>query len=393
MVDGETKYNPIENASFAPAFSEKDIVEASYVGSNGVRYVFDDNLIKGLQEVKKYKKIDQETAEELIIGASSKFDSSIFEFDLKFYADRVIDIAEYVRKNLPYIRPDNGGWLPEEGEAGQGEENPLEGIEINKETSKILYEALHAAQSAKKENFVYEERIIPITPKVVEIIETAYRKFWGTPGSDEPEPDGGTELPIDQPGDTAVPEGGGSPATGGGSDPGSEPVVQTKKKVLIIEDNIEQLKYIEKKRSDESNQITNDNILNGLAEDIKLYQHQKDGVAWILKCWKEGYKGVLLADDMGLGKTAQALAFISGRIKMKYCSKRTRSEAIEINKEIKNLAKKLEGETYHGEHWLLLYEVNRHKLLSDKKYGYKEPEMHDFFKLLCQNNISFYNNE
>ena len=313
IVDGETKYNPIENASFAPAFSKKDIVEASYVGSNGVRYVFDDNLIKGLQEVKKYKKIDQKTAEELIIGASSKFDSSIFEFDLKFYADRVIDIAEYVRKNLPYIRPDNGGWLPEEGEAGQGEDNPLEGIEINKETSKVLYEALHAAQSDKKESFVYEERVIPITPKVVEIIETAYRKFWGTTGIDEPDPDGGTELPIDQPGGTAGPEGGNPPATGGGNEPAPEPVVKTKKKVLIIEDNIEQLKYIEKKRSDESNQITNENILNGLAEDIRLYQHQKDGVAWILKCWKEGYKGVLLADDMGLGKTAQALAFISGR--------------------------------------------------------------------------------
>lgn len=44
-------------------------------------------------------------------------------------------------------------------------------------------------------------------------------------------------------------------------------------------------------------------------------------------------------------------------------------------------------------HWLLLYEVNRHKLLSNKKYGYKEPKMNDFFKLLCQNNISFYSNE
>lgn len=73
--------------------------------------------------------------------------------------------------------------------------------------------------------------------------------------------------------------------------------------------------------------------------------------------------------------------------------KRTRSEAIEINKEIKDLAKKLGSETYHGEHWLLLYEVNRHKLLSVKKYGYKEPQMNDFFKLLCQNDISFYSNE
>ena len=73
--------------------------------------------------------------------------------------------------------------------------------------------------------------------------------------------------------------------------------------------------------------------------------------------------------------------------------KRTRTEAVEINRQIKNLAKKLENETYCGEHWLLLYEVNRHKLLSDKKYGYKEPKMNDFFKLLCQNNISFYSNE
>lgn len=72
--------------------------------------------------------------------------------------------------------------------------------------------------------------------------------------------------------------------------------------------------------------------------------------------------------------------------------KRTRSEAIEINKEIKYLAKKLESETYHGEHWLLLYEVNRHKLLSGKKFGYKEPQMNDFFKLLCKNDISFYSN-
>lgn len=313
MKNGETKYDRVANAGFASAFSESDIVEASYVDNKGTKYVFDDKLIKGLQEVKKYKSIDQKTAEELIIGASSKFDSSIFEFDLKFYADRVIDIAEYVRKNLPYVRPDNGGWLPEEGEAGQGEDNPLESIEINKETSKVMYDALHAAQSANKDSFVYEERVIPITPKVVEVIETAYRKFWGTPGFEEPDSGGSTEFPIEQPSGTIAPEGSSMPIKGDGTETSTEQVVQVKKKVLIIEDNIEQLKYIENKRADESNQITNENIFNGLSEDIKLYQHQQEGVAWILKCWKEGYKGVLLADDMGLGKTVQALAFISGR--------------------------------------------------------------------------------
>lgn len=53
-------------------------------------------------------------------------------------------------------------------------------------------------------------------------------------------------------------------------------------------------------------------LINALKPEIELFEHQKEGIAWMYKQWCDGYKGVLLADDMGLGKTMQTLAFIAG---------------------------------------------------------------------------------
>uniref|UniRef100_A0AAY4AI84 DNA excision repair protein ERCC-6-like n=1 Tax=Denticeps clupeoides TaxID=299321 RepID=A0AAY4AI84_9TELE len=44
----------------------------------------------------------------------------------------------------------------------------------------------------------------------------------------------------------------------------------------------------------------------------KLYEHQKEGVAFLYRLYKEGKKGGILADDMGLGKTIQVISFLSG---------------------------------------------------------------------------------
>jgi hypothetical protein len=42
-----------------------------------------------------------------------------------------------------------------------------------------------------------------------------------------------------------------------------------------------------------------------------LKPHQQEGLDWLMRAWREGQPGVLLADDMGLGKTLQALAFLA----------------------------------------------------------------------------------
>ncbi|XP_051486202.1 DNA excision repair protein ERCC-6-like [Apus apus] len=44
----------------------------------------------------------------------------------------------------------------------------------------------------------------------------------------------------------------------------------------------------------------------------KLFQHQREGVAFLYRLHREGRPGGVLADDMGLGKTIQVIAFLSG---------------------------------------------------------------------------------
>nr|XP_057928106.1 DNA excision repair protein ERCC-6-like [Doryrhamphus excisus] len=44
----------------------------------------------------------------------------------------------------------------------------------------------------------------------------------------------------------------------------------------------------------------------------KLYNYQRDGVAFLYGLYRDGKKGGILADDMGLGKTIQVISFLSG---------------------------------------------------------------------------------
>ncbi|KAI7813669.1 DNA excision repair protein ERCC-6-like [Triplophysa rosa] len=52
------------------------------------------------------------------------------------------------------------------------------------------------------------------------------------------------------------------------------------------------------------------NLYKGLYD--KLYDHQKEGVAFLYSLHRDGRKGGILADDMGLGKTIQVISFLSG---------------------------------------------------------------------------------
>ncbi|XP_062997774.1 DNA excision repair protein ERCC-6-like [Elgaria multicarinata webbii] len=44
----------------------------------------------------------------------------------------------------------------------------------------------------------------------------------------------------------------------------------------------------------------------------KLFDHQREGIAFLYSLYRDGRKGGILADDMGLGKTVQIIAFLSG---------------------------------------------------------------------------------
>ena len=68
---------------------------------------------------------------------------------------------------------------------------------------------------------------------------------------------------------------------------------------------------------------------------------------------------------------------------------RTKSEAMQINKSIKDLLFKLKGEKFNGSRWLLLYEIIANDLV--KEEDKPEVEMTEFFQKMLDLNVSFYN--
>ncbi|XP_060105498.1 DNA excision repair protein ERCC-6-like [Heteronotia binoei] len=50
----------------------------------------------------------------------------------------------------------------------------------------------------------------------------------------------------------------------------------------------------------------------------KLFDHQREGIAFLYSLYRDSRKGGILADDMGLGKTIQIIAFLSGMFDSEY---------------------------------------------------------------------------
>lgn len=290
--DGNAVSLIAESHSFGEVFKKRNTVAKTYLGRDRTRYVFKDELAKGLQEIKKHQRLEKGDVDRLLAQPRETFDSDVFVFDLKFYATRVKEIGEYIRKNLPYLKLTPGGWLPEEGtissEAPEEADKPE--LEVNKDNVLELHLKIAEAQE-KKESFIeFDGKQYPITSQLLDKVNKCYFKFYLE------NPEGETASDANN-------------AEYGGDIPGP---AKKAEQVLIIKDNFDELDFKAKCRNKSVPASINETIFGGLNENIKLFEHQKEGIRWILGCWQHGYRGVLLADDMGLGKTAQAFAFISG---------------------------------------------------------------------------------
>ena len=80
---------------------------------------------------------------------------------------------------------------------------------------------------------------------------------------------------------------------------------------MIIKENTDEDEYSEATQPISEVKYNFESIKN-LSNEIKLKDHQKNGIAWLQTLSSPPYSlpGVLLADDMGLGKTLQVLYFI-----------------------------------------------------------------------------------
>ncbi|XP_037368155.1 DNA excision repair protein ERCC-6-like [Talpa occidentalis] len=74
----------------------------------------------------------------------------------------------------------------------------------------------------------------------------------------------------------------------------------------------EALEELAENGDDEFTDVCNSGLLLYRELHNQLFEHQKEGVAFLYSLYRDGRKGGILADDMGLGKTVQIIAFLSG---------------------------------------------------------------------------------
>ncbi|XP_040323771.1 DNA excision repair protein ERCC-6-like [Herpailurus yagouaroundi] len=74
----------------------------------------------------------------------------------------------------------------------------------------------------------------------------------------------------------------------------------------------EALEELAEHGDDEFTDVCNSGLLLYQELHNQLFEHQKEGVAFLYSLYRDGRKGGILADDMGLGKTVQIIAFLSG---------------------------------------------------------------------------------
>ncbi|XP_021043674.1 DNA excision repair protein ERCC-6-like [Mus pahari] len=91
-------------------------------------------------------------------------------------------------------------------------------------------------------------------------------------------------------------------------------IFPTKKVMSRIQKLQEALKQLaeEEEDDDEFIDVCNSGLLLYRELYEKLFEYQKEGIAFLYSLYKDGRKGGILADDMGLGKTVQIIAFLSG---------------------------------------------------------------------------------
>ncbi|XP_053328889.1 DNA excision repair protein ERCC-6-like [Spea bombifrons] len=89
------------------------------------------------------------------------------------------------------------------------------------------------------------------------------------------------------------------------------PSEKLKGRIEKLEEALKQLD-LQEEQDDEFVDVLNSGLMVYKELYAKLFEHQKEGVAFLYSLYRDGRKGGILADDMGLGKTIQVIAFLSG---------------------------------------------------------------------------------
>ena len=183
------------------------------------------------------------------------------------FAERVLDVSEWVAPILPWIKIAPQGWAPPVGFGVRinGVEVPLNGAQLESACT-----AMRAALPKGLPEIEIDGKKLPVGQANLAALEQLKRSVE-VRSNPEP-PTGAVEAP--------------------------------ESKVLVIETNFDNATYSQVKVNARPG-------VPGLPGIVKTLpkRHQEDGIRWLQAHWTSGSRGAMLCDDMGLGKTYQALAF------------------------------------------------------------------------------------
>lgn len=289
--DDKYKISPIvEEEAVAIAFKNNfdkfPSVKSNYRitdNDKSVRVVLDKEENEDTQSVKKQleklKRKSQFSGEEIneIYNNPTKFWDADF-IDLDDFSKRVLELGIYKPRFYPFISPYKSEWIP-----GIVIDDKAEGTRHvlikNKTELEELKELVNLSKRKGNNSVTFKQEKIDLS-HIDSIIKNA-------------------EIQLNNPK---------RPIT---TSENEEKKSDSETRVLIIKENAEENEYFE-----DVNIVENVNYkfeeINNLSSDIKLKDHQREGVAWLQTLSVDPYSlpGVLLADDMGLGKTLQVLYFI-----------------------------------------------------------------------------------
>jgi len=264
-----------ENDKFKRTFDRMRKVQGQYPlqRDNGerVRVVLNTEQKANLEQLKQTggRHRTREQIKELTDHPTELFDPNVFDLS-ELYSDRVIEIGIYKPKFYPFICPYKSCWIA--GATVETPENGTTKINISNESELIeLKKSIKDTEDSNKTIVDYKDAQMDIEDARF-LADTAEKQLKSP---DKP-------VKTD---DSAH-------------------------KVLIIEENAEEVGFAVKDRVIERGDkytLFKDPFLN---ESFALKEHQEEGVAWLQHLYNCKASGCLMADDMGLGKTLQILYFI-----------------------------------------------------------------------------------
>lgn len=271
-----------ENRKFQQAFDKMRKVQGVYPvqRENGerVRVVLNPEQKSNLEHLKKTvgRHKTAEEIKDIIERPTEYFDPESFDFS-ELYSDRVIEIGIYKPKFYPFLSPYKSCWIP--GATIETPQNGTANIVIrNRKELEILNSKIEEAISAKQPVVNYKEMMIDLNDaKFLSEMATRQLKQPTVP------------IEMDYEGKT---------------------IERKERRVLIIEENAENLGFSELEQDIKKNEKYTLFKNPYLRDEYPLKAHQEEGVAWLQYLYQSKASGCLMADDMGLGKTLQILYFI-----------------------------------------------------------------------------------